>query len=61
AEREDVFYLTFQEFHEVVRSQRVDHRLIRQRDTESRHHVMAARPPIRSEVAREGVREGGHT
>ncbi len=29
--------------------------------TESRHHVMAARPPIRSEVAREGVREGGHT
>ncbi|WP_329201090.1 MULTISPECIES: rifamycin-inactivating phosphotransferase [unclassified Streptomyces] len=31
AQEEDVFYLTFQEFHEVVRSHRVDGRLIRQR------------------------------
>ncbi|MGW5560558.1 rifamycin-inactivating phosphotransferase [Micromonospora sp. NPDC003944] len=28
---DDVFYLTFQEFHEVVRSQKVDHELLRQR------------------------------
>ncbi|WP_431776942.1 rifamycin-inactivating phosphotransferase [Streptomyces cucumeris] len=31
AEREDVFYLTFQEFHDVVRSHQVDLRLIQQR------------------------------
>ncbi|WP_030490988.1 rifamycin-inactivating phosphotransferase [Micromonospora chokoriensis] len=31
AETEDVFYLIFQEFHEVVRSHRVDEALIRQR------------------------------
>ena len=30
-EREDVFYLTFQEFHEVVRSNQVDDQLIQQR------------------------------
>jgi phosphoenolpyruvate synthase/pyruvate phosphate dikinase len=29
--KEDIFYLTFQELHDVVRSQRVDHRLIQQR------------------------------
>ena len=31
AEKEDVFYLTFQEFHDVVRSNQVDDELIRQR------------------------------
>ncbi|WP_338674745.1 rifamycin-inactivating phosphotransferase [Streptomyces sp. SCSIO 30461] len=31
AEQEDAFYLTFQEFHDVVRSNQVDHRLVRQR------------------------------
>ncbi|MEU6914277.1 rifamycin-inactivating phosphotransferase [Streptomyces olindensis] len=44
AEREDVFYLTFQEFHEVVRSQRVDHRLIRQREDAFRTY-QALTPP----------------
>ncbi|GAA2435156.1 rifamycin-inactivating phosphotransferase [Streptomyces mauvecolor] len=29
--KEDIFYLTFQELHDVVRSQRADHRLIQQR------------------------------
>ena len=31
AEREDVFYLTFQEFHDVARTNRVDDQLIRRR------------------------------
>ncbi|WP_329109808.1 phosphoenolpyruvate synthase [Micromonospora sp. NBC_01699] len=31
AEKEDVFYLTFQEFHDVVRANQVDDQLIRQR------------------------------
>ncbi|MEU8179687.1 rifamycin-inactivating phosphotransferase [Micromonospora sp. NPDC049044] len=44
-EREDVFYLTFQEFHEAVRSQQVDHELIRQRRDEFRSHQ--ALPPPR--------------
>jgi pyruvate,water dikinase len=30
-EKQDIFYLTFQELHDVVRTQRVDHQLIRQR------------------------------
>ncbi|MEV5208626.1 rifamycin-inactivating phosphotransferase [Micromonospora sp. NPDC053740] len=34
AETEDVFYLTFQEFHEVVRTHRVDDELIRRRREE---------------------------
>jgi phosphoenolpyruvate synthase/pyruvate phosphate dikinase len=32
--KEDVFHLTFQEFHDVVRTGRVDHRLIRRREEE---------------------------
>ncbi|MEU0110950.1 rifamycin-inactivating phosphotransferase [Streptomyces sp. NPDC006251] len=44
AEREDVFYLTFQEFHEAVRSQRVDDRLIRQRADAFRSY-QALTPP----------------
>ena len=31
AEKEDLFYLTFQEFHDAARTNQVDHRLIRQR------------------------------
>ncbi|MFI6243043.1 rifamycin-inactivating phosphotransferase [Micromonospora sp. NPDC050795] len=44
AEPEDVFYLTFQEFHEVVRTHRVDAALIRQRRDEFRAH-QALTPP----------------
>lgn len=44
AEREDVFYLTFQEFHEAARSQRVDDRLIRQRADAFRSY-QALTPP----------------
>ncbi|AXE83376.1 rifamycin-inactivating phosphotransferase [Streptomyces sp. Go-475] len=44
AEREDVFYLTFQELHEAVRSQRVDDRLIRQR-AEAFRSYQALTPP----------------
>ncbi|MEV4122000.1 rifamycin-inactivating phosphotransferase [Micromonospora sp. NPDC049645] len=43
-EREDVFYLTFQEFHEVVRSHRVDDELIRQRRDAFRSY-QALTPP----------------
>ncbi|MDT0305799.1 rifamycin-inactivating phosphotransferase [Streptomyces sp. DSM 44917] len=35
-EREDAFYLTFQELHDAVRSKEVDHRLVRQRKEEFR-------------------------
>ncbi|MFE9917746.1 rifamycin-inactivating phosphotransferase [Micromonospora sp. NPDC005553] len=44
AEQEDVFYLTFQEFHEVVRTHRVDAELIRQRRDEFRAY-QALTPP----------------
>ncbi|MDI5965447.1 rifamycin-inactivating phosphotransferase [Streptantibioticus silvisoli] len=44
AAREDVFYLTFQEFHDVVRSNRVDDRLVRQRkDAFRSYHALT--PP----------------
>lgn len=43
-EREDVFYLTFQEFHDVVRSNQVDDRLIQQRkDAFRSYHALT--PP----------------
>ncbi|MEU1587842.1 rifamycin-inactivating phosphotransferase [Micromonospora sp. NPDC005710] len=44
AERDDVFYLTFQEFHEVVRSQKVDHEVLRRRRDAFRWH-QALTPP----------------
>ncbi|MEW2430734.1 rifamycin-inactivating phosphotransferase [Micromonospora sp. NPDC047644] len=44
AEPDDVFYLTFHEFHEVVRTHRVDAELIRQRRDEFRAH-QALTPP----------------
>ncbi|MGW2180312.1 rifamycin-inactivating phosphotransferase [Streptomyces sp. NPDC001732] len=43
-EKEDVFYLTFQEFHDVVRSNRVDDRLIQQRKEAFRSY-RALTPP----------------
>ncbi|QHC23858.1 rifamycin-inactivating phosphotransferase [Streptomyces sp. GS7] len=43
-EKEDVFYLTFQEFHDVVRSNRLDHQLIQQRkDAFRSYHALT--PP----------------
>ncbi|WP_335933572.1 rifamycin-inactivating phosphotransferase [Streptomyces sp. PTD5-9] len=40
-EKEDVFYLTFQEFHDVVRSHRVDDRLIqRRKDAFRSYHAL---------------------
>ncbi|MYV98656.1 rifamycin-inactivating phosphotransferase [Streptomyces sp. SID3343] len=43
-EREDVFYLTFQEFHDVARSNRVDERLVRERkDAFRTYHALT--PP----------------
>ncbi|GAA0408684.1 putative phosphoenolpyruvate synthase [Acrocarpospora corrugata] len=43
-EKEDVFYLTFQEFHDVVRSNRVDDKLIQQRkDAFRSYHALT--PP----------------
>ncbi len=44
AETDDVFYLTFEEFHEVARSHQVDHELIRQRRDAFRWH-QALTPP----------------
>ncbi|GCD40439.1 rifamycin-inactivating phosphotransferase [Streptomyces paromomycinus] len=43
-EREDVFHLTFQEFHDVVRSHRVDDQLIRERKEAFRSY-QALTPP----------------
>ncbi|MFL5997208.1 MAG: PEP-utilizing enzyme, partial [Streptomyces sp.] len=44
AEQEDVFYLTFQELHDVVRSQSVDGRLVRKRKDAFRSY-QALTPP----------------
>ncbi|MBC7269551.1 MAG: phosphoenolpyruvate synthase [Streptomyces sp.] len=44
AEREDVFHLTFEEFHEAVRSHRVDPRLIQRRKEDFRSY-QALTPP----------------
>ncbi|MFE5852640.1 rifamycin-inactivating phosphotransferase [Streptomyces sp. NPDC056500] len=44
SEQEDVFYLTFQEFHDVVRSHQVDDRLIQQRKDAFRSY-QALTPP----------------
>ncbi|MYS91038.1 MULTISPECIES: rifamycin-inactivating phosphotransferase [Streptomyces] len=43
-EKEDVFYLTFQELHDVVRSHQVDHQLIQQRKDAFRSY-QALTPP----------------
>ncbi|WP_329224528.1 rifamycin-inactivating phosphotransferase [Streptomyces canus] len=44
AEQEDVFYLTFQEFHDVVRSKQVDDQLVQQRKDAFRSY-QALTPP----------------
>ncbi|MEU6061857.1 rifamycin-inactivating phosphotransferase [Streptomyces sp. NPDC047097] len=46
AEREDVFFLTFQEFHEAVRSQRVDDGLVRRRREAFRSHQTLTPPRV---------------
>ncbi|XTZ16677.1 PEP-utilizing enzyme [Micromonospora echinospora] len=46
AERDDVFYLTFQELHDVVRSNRVDARLIRQRKEAFRSYHALTPPRV---------------
>lgn len=43
-EREDVFYLTFQEFHDATRSHQVDHRLVQERKDAFRSY-QALTPP----------------
>ncbi|WP_307832600.1 rifamycin-inactivating phosphotransferase [Planomonospora sp. ID91781] len=45
-EREDVFYLTFQEFHDAVRSNRVDEELIRRRKEEFRSYHALTPPRV---------------
>ncbi|MEU5400694.1 rifamycin-inactivating phosphotransferase [Streptomyces sp. NPDC005963] len=45
-EREDAFFLSFPEFHEVVRSQRVDHGLVRQRKEEFRSYEALTPPRV---------------
>ncbi|MFI0965943.1 rifamycin-inactivating phosphotransferase [Streptomyces sp. NPDC021080] len=46
AEAEDVFYLTFQEFHDVVRTNRVDDRLVRRRKEEFRSYHALTPPRV---------------
>ncbi|MFH8699946.1 MULTISPECIES: rifamycin-inactivating phosphotransferase [unclassified Streptomyces] len=45
-EAEDVFYLTFQEFHDAVRSNRVDERLVRQRKEAFRSYHALTPPRV---------------
>jgi pyruvate,water dikinase len=45
-EREDVFYLTFQELHDVMRTNRVDDRLIRERKDEFRSYKTLTPPRV---------------
>ncbi|WP_033337869.1 rifamycin-inactivating phosphotransferase [Catenuloplanes japonicus] len=44
--REDAFYLTFQEFHEVARTRQADERLIRRREAEHRIHQALVPPRV---------------
>lgn len=46
AEQEDVFFLTFQEFHDAVRTGRVDDRLIRQRRDAFRSYQVLTPPRV---------------
>jgi rifampicin phosphotransferase len=45
-EKDDVFYLTFAEFHDVVRTNRMDHRLIRQRQDAFRSYHALTPPRV---------------
>jgi pyruvate,water dikinase len=65
-DREDVHHLTFQEFHEAVRTGRVDRRLIRRREEEFRSYRALTVPrvltsegeSVTGSYRREGVPEG---
>ncbi|MEV0122184.1 rifamycin-inactivating phosphotransferase [Streptomyces sp. NPDC050703] len=66
AEKEDIYYLTFPELHETVRSQRVDRRLVREREEAFRSYG-ALTPPrvltsdgeaLTGSYRREGVPDG---
>ncbi|CAM5404582.1 hypothetical protein SALBM135S_01343 [Streptomyces alboniger] len=65
-EKEDIFYLTFQELHEVARSERADARLIRERKETFRSYEALTTPrvltsdgeAIAGAYRREGVPEG---
>lgn len=46
AEKEDIFYLTFQELHDVVRSNQVDDQLIQQRKDEFRSYHALTPPRV---------------
>ncbi|MFF2024915.1 rifamycin-inactivating phosphotransferase [Streptomyces sp. NPDC058171] len=46
SEREDVYFLTFPEFHEVVRTQRVDDGLLRRRKEEFRSYAALTPPRV---------------
>ncbi|MFF6995409.1 rifamycin-inactivating phosphotransferase [Streptomyces sp. NPDC008313] len=46
ADREDVFHLTFQEFHDVVRTRQVDDRLIRRREEAFRSYHALTPPRV---------------
>ncbi len=46
ADREDVFYLTFQEFHDAVRAKQVDDALIRQRKDAFRAYLALTPPRV---------------
>lgn len=46
SEKEDVFYLTFQEFHDAVRSHRVDHQLLQQRKDAFRSYLALTPPRV---------------
>ncbi|MFF7930489.1 rifamycin-inactivating phosphotransferase [Streptomyces sp. NPDC007940] len=46
ADREDVFYLTFEEFHDVVRSKRVDGPLVQRRKEEFRSYQALSTPRV---------------
>lgn len=45
-EKEDIFYLTFQEFHDVVRSHRLDERLIQRRKDDFRSYHALTPPRV---------------
>ena len=45
-EKEDIFYLTFQELHDVVRTNQVDDQLIRQRKDAFRSHLALTPPRV---------------
>ena len=61
-DREDVFYLTFQELHDVVRSKQVDDRLIRERKDAFRSYQALTPPRVltsEGEVIAGAYRRGG--